>query len=95
MGLNALLILRNLAQDTDSVQILSSRIEKIKSFILFILKKFQCVATGDNKWQLYEGNATFFNELTHYTLDLMEAISSYIAPAMKDDHYFQTLVSIT
>lgn len=93
MGLNALLILRNLAQDTDSVQILVKDRE-IKSFILFILKKFQCVATGDNKWQLYEGNATFFNELTHYTLDLMEAISSYIAPAMKDDHYFQTLVSI-
>lgn len=93
MGLNSLLIVRNLAQDTDSVQVLvSDRI--IKRFILFILQKFEMVARADQSWQPYESNVSFFSELCHYALDLMEAISSYIAPAKKDDLYFQLLVSV-
>lgn len=92
-GLNSLLIVRNLAQDTDSVQVLVSD-KTIKNFILFVLQKFELVAKGDLSWQIYDSNVSFFSELCHYALDLMEAISSYIAPAKKDDLYFQTLVCV-
>lgn len=92
-GLNSILILRNLSQDTESIQVLVND-KYIKSFILHILQNFECVATSSSDWQLFQGNASFFNELTHYVLDLMEAISSYIAPAKKDDLYFKTLLSL-
>lgn len=92
-GLNSILILRNLSQDTESVQVLVKD-KSIKDLILHVLQKFECIATADPSWQLFEGNASFFNELTHYILDLMEAISSYIAPAKKDDLYFKTLLSL-
>lgn len=92
-GLNSILILRNLAQDTESVQVLVSD-KSIKDFILIVLQKFECIARTDSDWQIFEANASFFNELVHYALDLMEAISSYIAPAKKDDLYFQTLLSL-
>lgn len=92
-GLNSLLILRNLAQDTDSVQVLVTD-KTIKGFILFVLQKYELVTKADPDWQIYEANVPFFCELCHYALDLMEAISSYIAPAKKDDLYFQTLVSV-
>lgn len=92
-GLNSILILRNLAQDTESVQVLVSD-QYIKDFVLHVLQRFKSVAKADSSWQVYESNASFFNELTHYVLDLMEAISSYIAPAKKDDLYFQILLSL-
>lgn len=92
-GLNSILILRNLAQDTESVQVLVSD-KFIKEFVLEILQRFEYVARSDPNWQVFESNASFFNELTHYVLDIMEAISSYIAPAKKDDLYFQTLLSL-
>lgn len=92
-GLNSILILRNLAQDTESVQVLVSD-SFIRDFVLDVLQKFERVATFDPNWQVYESNASFFNELIHYVLDIMEAISSYIAPAKKDNLYFQTLLSL-
>lgn len=92
-GLNSILILRNLAQDTESVQVLVAD-KYIKKFVLHVLQRFELVARADPRWQVYESNASFFNELTHYVLDIMEAISSYIAPAKKDDMYFQTLLSL-
>ncbi|CCF55730.1 hypothetical protein KAFR_0A02940 [Kazachstania africana CBS 2517] len=92
-GLNCLLILRNLAQDTDSIQILVKDNE-IKDFLLFVLTKYELNHKPHSKWQIYESNRLYVNELIHYTIDLMEAISTYIAPAKKDDPYFQKLVSI-
>lgn len=101
IGINSLLILRNLAQDMDSVQILCNN-KDLQKFILFILNKFelninnikQTDSSNNEPWKIYQSNLSYFNELIHYTLDLMEAISSYIAPAKKDDPFFQKLVSI-
>ncbi|CCD24835.1 Rsc9p NDAI_0E00190 [Naumovozyma dairenensis CBS 421] len=92
IGITSLLILRNLAQDTESIQVLVAD-EEIKNFILFVLTKFQMISKGDPNWQLWESNSSYFNELIHYTIDLMEGISSYIAPAKKNNPFFQTLVS--
>lgn len=92
-GLNSLLIVRNLAQDTESLQIIVKD-QEIKDFLLFELQIFEKICRSDKSFQLFETNSAYFNELIHYTLDLMEAVSSYIAPARKDDPYFQTLVSI-
>lgn len=88
MGITALLILRNLAQDMESVQILTKDNE-VKQFLLFVLIKFN----KDND-KTYFKNYSFFNEILHYTMDLMEAITSYIAPAKKDDPFFQNLIAI-
>lgn len=92
LGLNCLLILRNLSQDTDSVQVLVTD-PTIKEFVLFVLQKYEQYHSTKGK-QIYETNVSFVTELIHYTLDIMEAISSYIAPAMLDDPYFSTLVTI-
>lgn len=98
IGINSLLILRNLAQDMDSVQVLCNN-KDLQKFILFILNKFELNINTVNPnatspWKIYQSNLSYFNELIHYTLDLMEAISSYIAPAKKDDPFFQKLISI-
>ncbi|KAM3163109.1 RFX-type winged-helix domain-containing protein [Lachancea thermotolerans] len=90
-GLNTILVLRNLAQDTESTQVLATN-NILKGFILSVLQLFNAI--NSNAFSLYSKNAPFFNELIHYVIDLMEAISSYIAPARKDDPYFQNLVSI-
>ncbi|CUS23817.1 LAQU0S12e00694g1_1 [Lachancea quebecensis] len=90
-GLNTILVLRNLAQDTESTQVLATN-SILKGFILSVLQLFNAI--NSNAFSLYSKNAPFFNELIHYVIDLMEAISSYIAPARKDDPYFQNLVSI-
>ncbi|CAB4252977.1 similar to Saccharomyces cerevisiae YML127W RSC9 Component of the RSC chromatin remodeling complex [Maudiozyma barnettii] len=92
-GVNGLLILRNLAQDMDSIQVLIKD-ESIKDFILFILIKFKENISSDSNWVVYQSNTSYFNELIHYVVDLMEAISTYLAPAGKDNKYFQNLVNI-
>ncbi|EDO17781.1 hypothetical protein Kpol_541p24 [Vanderwaltozyma polyspora DSM 70294] len=96
LGLTCLLILRNLSQDTDSVQVLVTDNE-VKDFILFVLQEYEkfCTysSTGDNK-QIFEHNFSIVNELIHYTLDIMEAISSYMAPAKLDDPFFKTLIKL-
>ncbi|SCU86138.1 LADA_0D12552g1_1 [Lachancea dasiensis] len=89
--LNTILILRNMAQDAESTQILALD-TIVKDFILTVLLMADSVNKGS--FLLYSQNAPFFNELLHYVIDLMEAISSYIAPARKDDLYFQNMVSI-
>jgi len=48
-GVNGLLILRNLAQDMDSIQVLIKD-ESIKDFILFILIKFKENISSDSNW---------------------------------------------
>ncbi|SCW00229.1 LAFE_0B12288g1_1 [Lachancea fermentati] len=90
-GMNTVLILRNMAQDSESTQILATNVA-VKEFILAVLEIFNAI--NSSTFSLYQNNAPFFNELVHYVIDLMEAISSYIAPAKKDDPYFQNLVSI-
>lgn len=92
-GINSLLILRNLAQDMDSIQVLIKD-DSIKQFILFILVKFKENLSSDSNWFVYQSNTSFFNEIIHYIVDLMEAISTYLAPAGKNDPYFQSLVEI-
>ncbi|SCU93888.1 LAMI_0E15940g1_1 [Lachancea mirantina] len=90
-GLNAVLILRNMAQDPESSQILAAD-AATKSFTLTVLETFTSI--NNSTFSLYQNNAAFFNELIHYVVDIMEAISSYLAPAKKDDPYFKNLVSI-
>lgn len=90
-GLNSILILRNLAQDADSTQVLATDVA-LKEFLLEVLIYNNEI--NEAKFNLYQGNTSYFIELTHYVLDLVEAISSYIAPAKKNDLYFQNLVSI-
>ncbi|AET39631.1 Rsc9p Ecym_4600 [Eremothecium cymbalariae DBVPG len=90
-GLNAILILRNLAQDSDSTQVLATN-DTLKSFLLCVLH--WCNKFHQSKHVMYQENASLFMELINYVLDLLEAISSYIAPAKKDDPFFQNLVSI-
>lgn len=92
-GLNCLLILRNLAQDQDSVQALI-RYEPIKKFLLFVLQKYASLADYETKWTVYESNTSYLNEIIHYSLDLIEAMSSYMAPAMKGDPYFLALLKV-
>lgn len=92
-GIHALLILRNLAQDTDSIQVLIKN-EDLKEFILFVLVKVRESMQNNSGWVVYESNAPYFNEITHYVIDLMEAIATYLAPAKKDDLYFSNLVQI-
>ncbi|CCH62296.1 hypothetical protein TBLA_0G03620 [Henningerozyma blattae CBS 6284] len=117
MGLTSLLILRNLVQDSDSVQLLVQDNE-LKDFILFILIIYENtinplsqkdktsssdkISNINSKSksnphildEILQINLSYFNELIHYSLDLMEAISSYIAPAKKDDPFYICLVSI-
>ncbi|CCE62636.1 hypothetical protein TPHA_0C04880 [Tetrapisispora phaffii CBS 4417] len=93
-GLNSLLILRNLAQDTDSVQVLVKD-SSIKEFILFILTKYETLFINkDTEKQIYHSNVSFANELIHYVLDIMEAVSSYMAPAKLDDPFFKSLITL-
>ncbi|AMD21497.1 HER219Wp [Eremothecium sinecaudum] len=90
-GLNAILILRNLAQDSDSTQVLATS-NTLKGFLLSVLEN--CNKFNEPSHVIYRENASLFMELLNYVLDLVEAISSYIAPAKKDDPFFQNLVSI-
>ncbi|AAS51561.1 ADL358Wp [Eremothecium gossypii ATCC 10895] len=90
-GLNAILILRNLAQDSDSTQVLAMN-EPLKLFLLTVLE--WCNLFNHPNHVMYQENAPLFMELINYVLDLVEAISSYIAPAKKDDPFFKNLVSI-
>ncbi|KAL3233665.1 Chromatin structure-remodeling complex subunit RSC9 [Nakaseomyces bracarensis] len=92
-ALNCLLILRNLAQDQESVQALI-RYEPIKKFLLFVLQKYASLSDCEDSWTVYESNNSYMNEIIHYSLDLMEAMSSYMAPAMKGDPYFLSLLTI-
>lgn len=90
-GLTSVLLLRNLVQDSESTPILASD-EALKQFILFILVWANKFNTAESA--LYQTHTSYFSELLIYILDLMEAISSYIAPAKKDDPYFQNLCVI-
>lgn len=93
-ALNSLLILRNLAQDTESVQAMS-RDEELKRFLLHVIQRhqrfFEHKLESDN---IYLSNLPMFNELMHYTIDLVEALSTYMAPARKDDLFFNSLMVI-
>ncbi|SCU83059.1 LANO_0B08218g1_1 [Lachancea nothofagi CBS 11611] len=89
--LNTILVLRNMAQDAESTQILAVD-STVKDFILTVLQMSNAVNKA--AFSLYSQNSPFFNELIHYIIDLMEAISSYIAPARKDDPFFQNMVSL-
>ncbi|SCU90982.1 LAFA_0F01200g1_1 [Lachancea sp. 'fantastica'] len=88
--LNSILILRNLAQDAESTQVLALN-STVKEFILAVLQMANAIK--ETEFLVYAHNSQFFNELIHYVIDLMEAISSYIAPARKDDPFFQNMVS--
>lgn len=90
-GSTTMLLLRNLAQDSENTSILATDME-LKSFILFVLEWANTFNSKDSA--IYQSHTSSFNELLIYTLDLMEAISSYIAPAKKDDLYFQNLCLI-
>lgn len=96
MGITSLLILRNLSQDIESVQVLIKD-NDLKQFLLFVLITYN----NNNKntkdpsnQHMYHTNIKYFNEILHYSMDLIEAISTYIAPANKNDPLFGNLVLI-
>lgn len=86
MGITSLLILRNLSQDIESVQILTKD-NDLKQFFQFVLITF-------NNETIFHTNIKYFNEILHYTMDLIEAVSTYIAPANKNDPLFLNLILI-
>lgn len=90
-GSTSMLILRNLAQDPENTPVLAADSE-LKSFVLFVLEWAN--SFNSRETPIYQTHTSYFSELLIYTLDLMEAISSYIAPAKKDDLYFQNLCMI-
>lgn len=98
-GLTSLLILRNLIQDSNSIQLLITNL-KLKNFLIFILINFEKLINtnnntdNNNKLSILNSNLIYFNELSYYTFDIIECLSSYLAPAKKDDQIYLNLVSI-
>ncbi|CCH45383.1 Chromatin structure-remodeling complex subunit [Wickerhamomyces ciferrii] len=88
------LSLRNLSQDGDFTQLLAldSRTKKI---LYEVLSQFKSDAPN-NDYIFNRGNKfqNLDNELLSYTIDIVESLSSYIAPAPKDDDLFLTLIEI-
>ncbi|KAK5780227.1 hypothetical protein RI543_002772 [Arxiozyma heterogenica] len=96
MGITSLLILRNLSQDIESVQVLIKDSD-LKQFLLFVLITYNKSENNKNNSSdqyMYHTNIKYFNEILHYSMDLIEAISTYIAPASKNDPLFENLVLI-
>lgn len=99
MGITSLLILRNLSQDIESVQVLIKDSD-LKQFLLFVLITYNKSKNNKNNKNnspdqyMYHTNIKYFNEILYYSMDLIEAISTYIAPASKNDPLFENLVLI-
>lgn len=94
MGITSLLILRNLSQDIESVQVLIKDSD-LKQFLLFVLITYNKNNKNNSPDQyMYHTNIKYFNEILYYSMDLIEAISTYIAPASKNDPLFENLVLI-
>ncbi|KAH3666338.1 hypothetical protein OGAPHI_004527 [Ogataea philodendri] len=86
--LDAALIIRNTVQDIDNSQVISMNF-KIKEVLLKIVNNriiLDSVFTDDSYEQL--------KELLRYSMDIIEAISSYLAPAPLQDPLFLSLVQL-
>lgn len=90
------LSLRNLSQDGDFTQLLALH-PKTKKILYEVLSHFE---TDDQPSPLIDDveNTSKYsnldNELLMYTVDIVESVSSYIAPAPKDDDLFVCLTKI-
>ncbi|ONH64915.1 Chromatin structure-remodeling complex subunit RSC9 [Cyberlindnera fabianii] len=83
------LSLRNLSQDSDFTQMLALH-PKTKLVLSEVLKNYKGVPT-----ELTEQTGKVVdNELLVYTVDIVESVSSYYAPAPKDDDLFMSLTKI-
>ncbi|VEU22781.1 DEKNAAC103837 [Brettanomyces naardenensis] len=87
-SLDSALILRNLAQDIDNSQVISLN-QKIRDTVLLILQN--PIALHD---QFSNDHYEQCKELLRYTMDIVEAISSYLAPAAADDSLFIALIEL-
>lgn len=86
-SVDAALALRNLSQDTDSAQILSLN-PVVKETAIKILQS-DIITNELPVGETYDSASS----LLQFTVDIVESISSYIAPAYKDDELFITLVT--
>lgn len=84
------LSLRNLSQEGDFTQLLALH-PKTKRYLYEVLKYFE---NDDIDTSPYGEHANLDNELLMYTIDIVESLSSYIAPAPKDDDLFVCLTKI-
>ncbi|QPG74653.1 hypothetical protein FOA43_001985 [Brettanomyces nanus] len=87
-SLDSALILRNLAQDIDNSQVISLN-SKIAETILLILQN-PIVMNDDFSNDHYEQ----CKELLRYTMDIVESISSYLAPAPAGNKLFLALIEL-
>lgn len=87
-SIDASLALRNLSQDAESAQVIAFnplvKETAIKIFKSDILNNE--LAIGDS----YDSAIT----LLQFSIDIVESISSYLAPAFKDDELFVTLIEV-
>ncbi len=87
-SLSSALILRNLSQDIDNSQVISMNMQ-IRDVLLSILQN-PIILQDEFSDPYYEQ----CKELLRYTMDIVEAISSYLAPAPANDPLFMSLVSL-
>ncbi|KAF6012586.1 hypothetical protein HII13_001638 [Brettanomyces bruxellensis] len=87
-SLGSALILRNLAQDIDNSQVISMNMQ-IRDVILSILQN-PIILQDEFSDPHYEQ----CKELLRYTMDIVEAISSYLAPVPAEDPLFMSLISL-
>ncbi|KAH3671364.1 hypothetical protein WICMUC_004661 [Wickerhamomyces mucosus] len=86
------LSLRNLSQDSDFTQNLALH-PRSRKILYQVLNQFEKTDIFDNR----ESNLKFKNldnELLSYTIDIVESISSYFAPAQKNDEIILILIKI-
>ncbi|KAH3903659.1 Rsc9p SCDLUD_001307 [Saccharomycodes ludwigii] len=86
--LTSLLIIRNLAQDLDNTQIFAAN-SILKKFLLSLMS-----FNNNPNNIIYPDNVKYLTEFQFYVLEIMESIASFIAPAKKDDPYFENLLHI-
>lgn len=87
-SLDSALILRNLAQDIDNSQVISLSMP-LREVLLHVVKN--PVILND---EFSDPQYAQCRELLRYTMDIVEAISSYLAPAPADDALFSALIQL-
>ncbi|GMG55814.1 unnamed protein product [Ambrosiozyma monospora] len=87
-SLDSSLILRNLVQDIENSQVVSMN-SMIKESLLDILGNH--IVLGD---EISNEHYDASKELLRYSMDIVESISSYLAPAPADDPLFKALIKL-
>ncbi|CDK30008.1 unnamed protein product [Kuraishia capsulata CBS 1993] len=88
LSLDAAIVLRNMSQDTENASILSMSFT-LREILVNILNN-KCLINEPVITDLFEVS----KEILRYAVDIVESISSYLAPAQKDDYMFLSLMKI-